>query len=159
LHGPLVGSLILGTIWSLWHLPIFFIPIWNNPPTVFNIVVYVLMLTSFTIVVTWVFNNAKGSLLITMLMHATFNAFSGSPLPVLFPEPLVAGHGNNVPLLIGFGVVALVIGAFTRGRLGYEHYLQEGEPDPATARWQGRVFQKPGHRKPNCREHPFSAIT
>jgi hypothetical protein len=49
----------------------------------------------------------------------------------------VAGHGNNVPLLIGFGVVALVIVAFTRGRLGYDRYLQEaeGEPDPATARW------------------------
>ena len=68
------------------------------PPTVFNIVVNLLMLTSFTIVVTWVFNNAHGSLFITML-HASFNAFSGGPLPALFPNPLVAGHGNNVPLL------------------------------------------------------------
>ena len=35
--------------------------------------------------------------------------------------------------LIGYGAVALLLVALTRGRLGYQHYRQEQEPDPATA--------------------------
>src|SRR5919199_6986689 len=31
LHGPLVGSLILGILWGLWHLPLFLIPSWDTP--------------------------------------------------------------------------------------------------------------------------------
>jgi membrane protease YdiL (CAAX protease family) len=31
LHGPLVGTLILGTLWALWHLPLFLIPDWDTP--------------------------------------------------------------------------------------------------------------------------------
>src|SRR5919199_990316 len=28
LHGPLVGTLILGLLWALWHLPEFLVPSW-----------------------------------------------------------------------------------------------------------------------------------
>jgi membrane protease YdiL (CAAX protease family) len=31
LYGPLVGSLILGVLWALWHLPLFLIPSWDTP--------------------------------------------------------------------------------------------------------------------------------
>lgn len=37
---------------------------------------FILMITGLTIIMTWVFNNAKGSLFITMLMHASFNTFA-----------------------------------------------------------------------------------
>src|SRR5215217_6503863 len=43
LHGPLVGTLILGPLWALWHLPLFFTP-WNVLTT-FNLVVFVLATT------------------------------------------------------------------------------------------------------------------
>ena len=36
-------------------------------------------------------------------------------------------------MLLSFGVVALLVVAFTRGRLGYQHYRQEEEPASATA--------------------------
>ncbi len=41
-------------------------------------------------------------------------------------------YGSNVPILIGFGALALVLVALTRGRLGYQRYREE-VPDPATA--------------------------
>ena len=71
MHGPLVGSLILGSLWGLWHLPLFLTP-WNVL-TAFNVVVFVLTTTCLAIMYTWVFNNTKGSVLMAILIHATFN--------------------------------------------------------------------------------------
>ena len=132
MQGPLVGSLILGLIWALWHLPIFWVPAWNLPPTILNIVMSVIAATAFTIVMKWVFNNTKGSLLIATLIHASFDMFMAT-LNGLFPAPMVNDYGSNVPVLIGFGALALVLVALTRGRLDYQKYRQEVEPDPATA--------------------------
>jgi membrane protease YdiL (CAAX protease family) len=131
-YGPLVGSLILGPIWASWHLPVFWIPAWNYPPTILNIVMFVIAATAFTIVMTWVFNNTKGSLLIAVLVHTSFDMVLAI-LNGLFPVPIVNDYGSNVPVLIGLGVLALVLVALTRGRLGYQHYRHEVEPDSAMA--------------------------
>jgi uncharacterized protein len=40
LHGPLVGTLILGILWACWHLPLFWITVWGTPPTILNMVLY-----------------------------------------------------------------------------------------------------------------------
>ena len=45
-----------------------------------------------------------------------------------FPAPTVLGSYLN--LTIAAGASALVLLAVTRGRLGYEHYQQEEDPDP-----------------------------
>jgi membrane protease YdiL (CAAX protease family) len=131
LHGPLVGTLILGLLWGLWHLPEFLVPAWaesSGGSSLLAIVKFVLIAISFAIVTTWVFNNTKGSVFMAILVHASIDTFSipvgglGSPSAV----------GNS--LLLSFGVLALVLVVLTRGRLGYQHYRQEVEqPDPATS--------------------------
>lgn len=123
LHGPLVGSVILGILWASWHLPLFWSGVWT-PPTIPNIVMFILMITALTIIMTWVFNNAKGSLLITMLMHASFNTFANKIEAPLFPAPILSEYGL-LPVLIGFGATALVLIVVTRGRLGYQNYHPE----------------------------------
>ncbi len=76
---------------------------------------------------TWVFNNTKGSVLMAILVHASIDA------PFL-PYSVLLGPAEVMnSLLLGFGALALVVVAVTRGRLGYEHYRQEEDPDPATA--------------------------
>ena len=76
----------------------------------------------------WVFNNARGSVLMAILVHASWNTFYCAALIQLFPAPSVLGSYLN--LTIAAGALALVLVAVTRGRLGYR---QEEEPDPATA--------------------------
>src|SRR5829696_6097253 len=129
LHGPLLGSLILGVLWGLWHLPLFWTP-WNEL-TVFNVVVFVLATTCLAIMYTWVFNNTKGSVLMAILIHASFNGFVTGILTPLFPAPILNDYGL-LPILGGFGVFAVVLVALTRGHLAYQHYRQE-ETDPAAA--------------------------
>jgi membrane protease YdiL (CAAX protease family) len=135
LHGPLVGSLILGPLWGVWHLPIFWVTFYT-PPTILNIVLFVFAITCTTIVMTWFFNNTKGSVFMAIVLHASNNAFYAI-VPAIFSASIVIAYGGMVPLIIAHGTLALVLIALTRGRLGYDHYLQEaeGEPDPATARW------------------------
>jgi uncharacterized protein len=115
LHGPLVGSLILGPLWGLWHLPLFWTP-WNEF-TAPNVVVFVLSTTSLAVMYTWAFNNTKGSLLISILIHAAFNWTTVAAVP-LFPAPILSDYGL-LPILGGFGALAVVLVALTRGRLGY----------------------------------------
>ena len=115
-HGPLLGTLILGPLWALWHLPLFFTP-WNEL-TAFNVVVFVLATTCLAIMYTWVFNNTKGSVLIAILLHASFNASVTGILAPLFPAPILSDYGL-LPILGGFGALAVVLVALTRGRLGY----------------------------------------
>jgi uncharacterized protein len=130
LHGPLVGTLILGILWAGWHLPLFWITVWGTPPTIVNMVLYFPSVVFMTVVFTWVFNNTKGSILLAILLHASFDVLVG-PVGQLFPAPVVTGYGGAVPMLIGLGVTALMLVALTRGRLGYRNYRQ-GDPYPAT---------------------------
>jgi membrane protease YdiL (CAAX protease family) len=69
-----------------------------------------------TAVFTWVFNNTKGSVLLSILAHGSVNMAAAS-LYDLFPAPVVTGSATN--FVIGFGTVTLVIVALTRGCLGY----------------------------------------
>ena len=67
----LVSSIVLGLIWTSWHIQAFFIPglplyqtnFWEWAPGI--------ILSS--IVYTWIFNNTKGSVLAAALIHAALN--------------------------------------------------------------------------------------
>ncbi len=131
MYGPLVGSLILGAMWGFWHLPIFLIPAWNLPPTILNIVMFVIAAIAFTVVMTCVFNNTKCSLFIAVFVHTSFDMVLAI-LNRLFPVPIVNDYGSNVPVLIGLGALAVVLIALTQGRLGYQRYRDEFL-EPATA--------------------------
>jgi len=132
LHGPVVGGLILGSLWALWHLPGFLIPsqdLTDIPPrgTVLDFFVFALALVGLSLVIMWVFNNTKGSVLMAILVHASWNTFYSAALIQLFPAPNVLGSYLN--LTIAAGALSLLVVALTRGRLGY----REEEPQLATA--------------------------
>jgi uncharacterized protein len=117
LHRPLLGSIILGTLWALWHLPLFLIPSWDTPHgSPLDVVLFVVWAVTITIIFTWVFNNTKGSVLLVILAHGSINSAAVAVYGI-FPAPGVTGGITN--FVIGFGVVALVVVALTRGQLGY----------------------------------------
>jgi membrane protease YdiL (CAAX protease family) len=132
LHGPLVGTLILGVLWALWHLPQFFTKTWDTPKgSVLDIVWFVIVATALGILYTWVFNNTRGSVLLVILAHASTNVFGAAILYQILPTPVLTE--SLISLVIGFGVAAVLIVALTRGRLGYQNYQQDEEPDTAAA--------------------------
>ena len=62
---------MLGIIWALWHLPLFFIPGTGSDGQSFPI--YLLHVTALSVAMAWLYWKTDGSLLLVMLMHASVN--------------------------------------------------------------------------------------
>jgi uncharacterized protein len=85
---PLTASIILGTLWAVWHFPFARTEgvVLNSVP----LVIFVLNLIASAIIYTWIFINTRGSLLPVLLFHAAGNTASNL-LPFL---PPAAGNLN-----------------------------------------------------------------
>jgi uncharacterized protein len=114
--GPLAGSVVLGMLWGLWHLPLFiFVPGYNGAGTgpvgiAVPFAVFVGGETGLAVIFTWLFNNARGSVLLTLLLHASANTATGVALPT---------QRGFASLSLAYVVLAAVIVAGSRARLGY----------------------------------------
>jgi CAAX protease family protein len=65
------ASLSLGALWALWHLPFFFIE--GVDKTGQSFPMYLLGTTAISVAMAWLYWRTGGSLLLTMLMHASVN--------------------------------------------------------------------------------------
>lgn len=128
--GPLWGTLILAVLWALWHLPLYlFRPGYNGNTGgldgfLYSFLGFAGVVVALAIVFTWVFNNTRGSLLMTILLHAATN--TASMLVLLFPS---FSEPKLIPqvLLPIWLIAAVLIVVFTRGQLGYQRYLRTTE--------------------------------
>jgi membrane protease YdiL (CAAX protease family) len=68
---PLWASLILGAFWGLWHLPAFLLS--GTPQSGWIFGPYVLGVLALSVLVTPMFNTARGSILIAALFHFQMN--------------------------------------------------------------------------------------
>lgn len=86
-YSALVGTLIIGVAWALWHWPNFFIASIPHPYWAFAAAVPMGMVAS--ILYTWVYNSTKGSLFATIVLHgatvATPNITPAGSAAVIVP--------------------------------------------------------------------------
>lgn len=93
--GPLKATLILGILWSLWHLPLFFMigtvqsnmPIWQ----------FLLQNTLFAFFYTWLYERTQGNLILMIYLHAIANTVSA-----VFPY-----WQSHTGRLIGFVILCI----------------------------------------------------
>ena len=79
---PFVSSLVLGGIWAIWHLPLFFIEGTGQSKTPF--LLFFIGTFSISIIYTWLYNGTGRSLLIVLLFHAMHNtSYNLFPLTLL----------------------------------------------------------------------------
>ena len=95
-YTALVSSLILGVIWTCWHIPLFFITGSSQMGIPFPI--YLVLVMTVTIYLTWLYNNTRGSLIITILGHFSYN-LTGFLTGVLRLMPAMVFYMTAGPLL------------------------------------------------------------
>ena len=114
-YSALLASLILGVLWGLWHLPVFF-----NPDTSYSKLPFLLFLAFIVVaavLMTWLFNSTGGSVLMAMFFHAVLNTADElwKVLPEYSVEPPTAAEvvaaNAHAYLMIGIvaGVAAIVL--------------------------------------------------
>ncbi len=73
-YSPLVASAIVGIMWQLWHLPLYFVGLY--PFSVADMLSRLITFLPGAIIYTWLWNRTRGNFLILVLFHASNDAFS-----------------------------------------------------------------------------------
>jgi hypothetical protein len=109
-YNALVSSLIVGVFWSLWHIPMYFVKgtvqyQWGlDAGLIPAILSYSLFVIAWSIQLTWVFNNTKGSVLLAAVVHGAGNAWIGGYIDVY------RGYiGGYVAVTVVYVVVSIII--------------------------------------------------
>src|SRR5215203_6837317 len=131
-RSALGASLLLAPIWALWHLPLWLTGAPGRTPLLYA--AFVVSTISLSVILTWVYNSTGGSLLMVVLLHATFNL----PMTLAIDE---LGIRATVPLLLYFGllVVAAIVVVIVAGPQHLSRKHQKQEEEPLVARQTERV--------------------
>jgi uncharacterized protein len=140
-RSALSASLIIGPIWGLWHLPL-----WLTGDPVKTPIFYVpffFSVIALSVILTWVYNSTGGSLLMVVLLHATYNL----PMTLSIDD---LGSRATVPVLLYFGlvvvaaiVVVIVAGPKHLSRKRRKQEEEEGAAEPEVAAPPGVVKPTP----------------
>ena len=133
---PLQASVVIGLVWALWHVPLFFVPGtfqyqlgWHSP----RFWIFSASLIPLSIVMTWVYNRAGRSTLAAALIH-----FSGNLCGALLPK------NTRLALLelILLNAVAFVAGLQSRKPTTHSATQSRGRPSsPAKPEASTRAVQ------------------
>ena len=70
---PFVATVVLTVFWALWHLPLFFYRPGYLTMDLPGIIGWILSLLTGSVLLTWLFNSSKGSILVCAVFHATID--------------------------------------------------------------------------------------
>jgi membrane protease YdiL (CAAX protease family) len=106
-YGPVVGSLILGTVWAVWHLGMMF-GADGAPPTALDLLHFVVELAAGSVIYAWFLERGGRTLWLAVALHASAHLDNVHH----DPDP----SGLLVVLRVGVLVVAAAVAAWSLSR-------------------------------------------
>lgn len=106
-RSALSAALLLGLLWGLWHLPAFFFRDTYVEMGIIGFPMFLVSIAFSSVVFTWLYNSTRGSVLMAILFHVSFNWLSVSE----------AG-GQWVPVIMSAAVVAWAVFVIRRYKPG-----------------------------------------
>jgi membrane protease YdiL (CAAX protease family) len=111
---PLPANLVLGVIWSVWHLPLWLDP--TSAQSAYPFALYTFVILGHSVVTGYLYNASGGNLLVAVIAHSANNTFDGLRYAVL------SDSGSQlvwqVVLAAAAMGLALAVTLHTGGRLG-----------------------------------------
>lgn len=69
--GILPAGLVIGVVWGLWHLPLWFMA--GDLHSAYSFLAFVIMTTTISVIYAWLYNQSGQKLLVVMFFHAMSN--------------------------------------------------------------------------------------
>lgn len=112
---PITSVFILGFLWTLWHLPLQFIPIWSGKEPLYLMLLYT---PALAVISTWLTQSADGSVMPAVFLHHATNLYGDYLLGTgIFVEPVVT-HFSLIKTII-YWLIATTLIVMTKGSLGF----------------------------------------
>jgi membrane protease YdiL (CAAX protease family) len=114
--GILPAHVIIGILWGLWHLPLYYTNGWGSDPQSFaGLLIYCIPLS---MILTWLYYRSRWSIIPVMLMHGGSNVVSRYfPMDSRIFES-VEDEYTLIKILV-YGSIAILLLILTKGKLGY----------------------------------------
>ncbi|MDZ4820567.1 MAG: CPBP family intramembrane glutamic endopeptidase [Planctomycetota bacterium] len=123
-RGPLVGTLLLGILWSLWHIPAKPDLLLNGPSHfAIGFGIFTFRLIGLSVIMAYFFNRVGGSTLIAIAMHGLHNDSLGLQGQLLSESDRVFVL-SEITLLVPIVAVSVAIIVGTKGRLEDDAFAQ-----------------------------------
>ena len=111
------ASLIIGVIWGLWHLPLFFMA--STPQAHMPILWFIVSTIAQSVMFAWVFRHTGESIVPALVMHTSINAWTNI-------IPIIPAGSDTQPFAIMIGIqtliaIVLLLRADLRHRRGPAH--------------------------------------
>ena len=104
-YHPIIASLILGVLWGLWHLPLFWIE--GSAQQNMSILFFMVASVGYSILYTWIYNGTKGNLLMICIFHAANNTTVS--FTMLFFKPILEEPLFSLAVLGLFNLAVIAI--------------------------------------------------
>jgi hypothetical protein len=111
------ASVVLGAIWGVWHIPLYFVSGTGQQETAgsagteFAIGAFVVWTIGLSILFAWLFNQTRGSLIVVILFHAAVNLGAFVPAAV----------GSTGAASFLYALVTWIVALIVAARFGHEN--------------------------------------
>ena len=101
-YGLIVGSLILGITWSVWHIPLWFIP--GTSQTYMNFIAFTFMTIGYSYIFSWIIKASGHRLFSGLIIHGVANGFAA-----LFPSLIMEKGATQIRFWL-YCIITIVVG-------------------------------------------------
>jgi membrane protease YdiL (CAAX protease family) len=108
----LKASLLVGVIWTIWHYPLWILSTWATTGSLMEMSLMVtansVIVIGISVMLTWIFKNTKGSILLAMLLHGA-NQVNLTKMYTAAGDASLHGPGFIIVQAVTFSITVVLL--------------------------------------------------